>query len=115
MQNTARTLDNYTIENIVRSVVLALKSEECQDQEFADEDVNCPDYEPDRVDMSILDGYPPILNAKQVKQILGVSESFAYEVMNSSSCPTIRMGKRMVVPKDSFLRFLKGSEGKKIF
>ena len=62
-----------------------------------------------------IDDYPPIMQAKHIREYLGVSEAFAYEVLNSASCPTIRMGKRMIVAKDSFLKFLSASEGKKIF
>ena len=62
-----------------------------------------------------IDDYPPIMQAKHVREYLGVSEAFAYEVLNCTSCPTIRMGKRMVVAKDSFLKFLSASEGQRIF
>lgn len=58
-----------------------------------------------------LEDYPPVLQAKHVREILGVSEAKAYEVTNSRKCPTIRMGKRMVVIRDSFIRFLYASEG----
>ena len=62
-----------------------------------------------------IDDYPPIMQAKHVREYLGVSEAFAYDILNSASCPTIRMGKRMVVAKDSFLKFLSASEGQRIF
>ena len=58
-----------------------------------------------------LEDYPPVLQARHVKEILGISEAKSYEVMNSRKCPTIRMGKRMVVIRDSFIRFLYASEG----
>ena len=58
-----------------------------------------------------IEDYPPVLQAKHVKEILCVSEAKAYEVMNSKKCPTIRMGKRMVVMKDSFIKFLYSNEG----
>jgi hypothetical protein len=114
MQTTARKLDSYTLEDIVKSVLVALNS---QQNEQLEDDVTAPiEIENTAEEVhETLDGYPPVLNAKHVRQFLGVSEAFAYEVLNSASCPTIRMGKRMVVPKDSFLRFLKESEGKRIF
>lgn len=59
-----------------------------------------------------IDGYTPIMDAKHVKQFLGISSAFAYEVLNSANCPTIRIGKRMVVAKESFLQFIKESVGK---
>jgi len=62
-----------------------------------------------------IDDYPMILQARHVKEILGVSEAFAYEVLNSAKCPTIRMGKRMVVAKESFFRFLQESENQRMW
>jgi hypothetical protein len=56
-----------------------------------------------------------VLQARHVKEILGVSEAFAYQVLNSKRCPTVRFGKRMVVNKESFFRFLRESEGKRMW
>ena len=61
-----------------------------------------------------LEAYPPVLQARHIRDILGISEGKAYEVLNSRRCPTIRLGKRMVVMKDSFLKFLYDSEGDSI-
>lgn len=61
-----------------------------------------------------LEEYPPVLQARHIRDILGISESKAYEVLNSQKCPTIRLGKRMVVMKDSFIKFLYDSEGESI-
>ena len=111
MQEAARTLDGYTLEDVVKSVLAVLKPEEIQKAGAFE------GYIPEGAvkEYRDIEGYPPIMSAKHVKQLLGVSEAFAYEVLNSANCPTIRMGKRMVVAKDSFLRFLKESEGKQIF
>ena len=61
-----------------------------------------------------LEEYPPVLQARHIRDILGISESKAYEVLNSRKCPTIRLGKRMVVMRDSFVKFLYDSEGDSI-
>ncbi len=58
-----------------------------------------------------IEEYPPVLQARHIRDILGISESKAYEVLNSKKCPTIHMGKRMVVMKDSFIKFLYSCEG----
>ena len=58
-----------------------------------------------------IEEYPPVLQARHVREILCVSEAKAYEVLNSKKCPTIRMGKRMIVMKDSFVKFLYAHEG----
>ena len=62
-------------------------------------------------DFRPIDEYPPVLQAGHVREILGISKAKAYEVLNSRKCPTIRMGKRMVVLRDSFVRFLNANEG----
>lgn len=55
--------------------------------------------------------YPMVLQAKHIREILGVSEALAYQVLNSKKCPTVRVTeKRMVVPKDSFFQFLHAME-----
>ena len=43
---------------------------------------------------------PLFLNVHLVAQVLGVSISTAYEVMHEPSFPTLRVGSRMVVPKE---------------
>ena len=58
-----------------------------------------------------LEAYPPVLQARHIRDILGISEAKAYEVLNSRKCPTIHMGKRMVVMKDSFIQYLYASQG----
>ena len=58
-----------------------------------------------------IEEYPPVLQAQHVRDILGISEAKAYEVLNSSKCPTIRMGKRMVVLRDSFRNYLYANQG----
>lgn len=106
-----KTLDGYTLEDVVKSVIAVLKPEEVQEIETFE------GYVPEGSvkEFKGIENYPPILQAKHIKEFLGVSEAFAYEVLNSTGCPTIRMGKRMVVAKESFLRFLAESEGKRIF
>ena len=54
---------------------------------------------------------PLFLNAKLVAQALGVSISTAYEVMHEPSFPTLRVGSRMVVPKEKFIRWVEEQSG----
>ena len=54
---------------------------------------------------------PLFLNAKLVAQVLGVSISTAYEVMHEPSFPTLRVGSRMVVPKEKFIRWVEEQSG----
>ena len=64
--------------------------------------------------MSVCKSYgdlPLFLNAKLVAQVLGVSISTAYEVMHESSFPTLRVGSRMVVPKEKFIQWAEEQSG----
>ena len=54
---------------------------------------------------------PLFLNAHLVAQVLGVSISTAYEVMHEPSFPTLRVGSRMVVPKDKFIQWAEEQSG----
>ena len=45
------------------------------------------------------DDLPLFLNAKMVAQVLGVSVSSGYELMHDPDFPTLRVGRRMMVPK----------------
>ena len=52
------------------------------------------------------DDLPLFLNASLVSQMLGVSISTAYELMNEPGFPVLRVGSRMVVPKDKFVEWV---------
>ena len=52
------------------------------------------------------DQLPLILNADQLAKVLGISRANAYVLLHSKGFPTLRIGKRMVVPKDKFLEWL---------
>ena len=49
---------------------------------------------------------PLFLNAKTVAQVLGVSISTAYELFHEPGFPALRVGSRMVVPKEKFLQWV---------
>ena len=52
-----------------------------------------------------MEDYPPILQARHIQELLNVCEAVAYQVMHHRDCPTIKLGKRMVVPRDDFWDF----------
>ena len=52
------------------------------------------------------DELPLFLNAKLVAQVLGVSPSSGYELMHDPDFPTLRVGSRMVVPKEQFIQWV---------
>ena len=43
---------------------------------------------------------PLFLNAEMVAKMLGVSISSAYELMHEKDFPSVRIGKRFVVPRE---------------
>ena len=57
------------------------------------------------------DDLPLFLNANLVAQVLGVSISTASEVKHEPSFPTLRVGSRMVVPKEKFIQWAEEQSG----
>lgn len=62
-----------------------------------------------------LEDYPPVLQARHIMELLGVCEAVAYQVMHHEDCPTLKMGKRMAVPRDDFWEFLLSYRGKRLW
>lgn len=56
------------------------------------------------------DQLPLTLNAKDVASILGISRANAYFLFHADGFPTVRIGKRMLVCKDKFLKWLDGQQ-----
>ena len=52
------------------------------------------------------DDLPLFLNSEMVAQVLGVSPSSAYELMHEPGFPVLRIGSRMVVPKEQFVQWV---------
>lgn len=49
---------------------------------------------------------PLALRAEDVAQVLGISRANAYTLMHSKGFPVLKVGKRMVVPKDKLLAWI---------
>ena len=49
---------------------------------------------------------PLFLNADLVAKVLGVSPASSYELMHEPGFPTLRIGNRMVVPKEKFIQWV---------
>ena len=54
---------------------------------------------------------PLFLNAHLLSEVLGVSISTAYQVMHEPGFPVLRVGSRMVVPKEKFIRWAEERSG----
>lgn len=57
------------------------------------------------------DDLPLFLSAKLVAQTLGISISSAYELMAEQDFPAIRIGSRIVVPKDKLRQWVERQTG----
>jgi predicted DNA-binding transcriptional regulator AlpA len=49
---------------------------------------------------------PLFLNAELVAKVLGVSPSSGYELMHEPGFPVLKIGSRMVVPKEKFIQWV---------
>ncbi len=54
---------------------------------------------------------PLFLNAEIVAKVLGVSPSSGYELMHESGFPVLKIGNRMVVPKEKFIQWVEQNTG----
>ena len=52
------------------------------------------------------DDLPLFLNAELVAKVLGVSPSSGYELMHEPDFPVLKVGSRMVVPKEKFIEWV---------
>lgn len=52
------------------------------------------------------DELPLFLNAAMVAKVLGVSLSSGYELMHEPDFPVLKIGSRMVVPKEKFVEWV---------
>ena len=57
------------------------------------------------------DELPLFLNAELVAKVLGVSISSAYELMHEKDFPALRIGNRIVVPKEKFRQWVDAQAG----
>ena len=57
------------------------------------------------------DDLPLFLNAAMVAQVLGVSPASSYELMHEKDFPALRIGNRIVVPKEAFIRWVEQHTG----
>lgn len=52
------------------------------------------------------DELPLFLNAKTVAEILGISMAGSYELLHQKDFPVLKIGSRLVVPKEKFLAWI---------
>ena len=52
------------------------------------------------------DELPLLLNVKQLADLLGVSDSNVYELIQEDGFPSLRIGKRIVIPKEELREWI---------
>lgn len=57
------------------------------------------------------DELPLFLNAKMVAQVLGISMAGTYELLHQKDFPVVKIGSRLVVPKEKFLTWVEKQIG----
>ena len=60
------------------------------------------------------DDLPLFLNADIVAKVLGVSSSTSYELMHEPDFPVLKIGSRMVVPKEQFICWVEEHTGGRV-
>ena len=64
-----------------------------------------------RSDYTDYDQLPLFFNAEMTAKLLGISISSAYELMHETSFPALRVGSRIVVPKEKFCQWVESQTG----
>ncbi len=49
---------------------------------------------------------PLFLNAETVAKVLGIAPSSSYELLHEADFPVLKVGSRMVVPKEKFIQWV---------
>ena len=57
------------------------------------------------------DELPLMLNVIQVAAVLGISRAGAYELVRSEGVPALKIGSRIVVPKDKLRAWIDANSG----
>ena len=52
------------------------------------------------------DELPLMLNMKQLSDLLGISDASAYELVQEEDFPSLRIGKRIVIPKEELRKWI---------
>lgn len=59
------------------------------------------------------DELPLMLSVTEVAAVLGISRAGAYELVHGNEFPALKIGSRIVVPRDKFLAWIDANSGSK--
>ena len=57
------------------------------------------------------DDLPLMLNVQMIADMLGISRSKAYEPVSSAGFPSLKLGNRIIVPREQFVEWVRKSTG----
>ena len=57
---------------------------------------------------------PATLQAGDVADYLGISKAGVYQLSKNADFPAIKIGKRVLVPKEAFIRWIEENTGKQV-
>lgn len=57
------------------------------------------------------DDLPLFLNAETIAKLLGISISSSYELMHEKDFPSLKIGSRLLVPKEKFSEWIDKKSG----
>lgn len=60
---------------------------------------------------SIYDSLPFVLNATELAKVLGISRAGAYTLMHQETFPTLRIGTRLLVPREQLITWIESQTG----
>lgn len=49
---------------------------------------------------------PLFLNSRMIGEVLGISPASSYELLHQEGFPTLKVGNRLVVPKEKFIAWV---------
>ena len=60
--------------------------------------------------MKITEDLPITLRVEEIAEIMRISRSVAYELTKDSGFPAIKVGRRIIIPRDAFLSWLNNQQ-----
>lgn len=57
---------------------------------------------------------PLMLNADEVANVLSISRANAYTLMHSRDFPVLRLGRRLLVPRDNLISWIQANTNKEV-
>lgn len=52
-----------------------------------------------------------VYSIQEVAELLGISQSYAYELVRKGTIPALELGRKRVIPKEKFNQWVNGEKG----